>query len=359
MKYKESILKNKLTTDEMEQKKIFKENYYGISKTLVGQKAKYVLNNKSNYEIINFEDEFFIKTNENEYTWSGTVPEGGKMTIVKLSKREAKYRFYEKYSISTMNNSPINNTTIKIPFGYKGGNNEIIKMSCFSKQTKSIKEDKTLKQYEAQFLNTKSNIVQCKIQGELINRCKGEWILDLTDEEVESLIPQDYKENKQDFKQISIQIIKDYNKDHKNDLVQIPDVAKVGKWVHNNIKYNINYTGKSEVKAIDVYNFKEGACEHFTKLYNALLYSLGYKVLFVSGFDIEKKNYYGEEDGHAWSAIKIDGKWLPFDAIWGIFSGKLPVSHIFKSLTAKQFSTKSIGSIKFENPIIRGYYLNK
>ena len=359
MKYKESILKNKLTKDEMEQKKIFKENYYGISKTLVGQKAKYVLNNKSNYEIINFEDEFFIKTNENEYTWSGTVPEGGKMTIVKLSKREAKYRFYEKYSISTMNNSPINNTTIKIPFGYKGGNNKIIKMSCFSKQTKSIKEDKTLKQYEAQFLNTKSNIVQCKIQGELINRCKGEWILDLTDEEVESLIPQDYKENKQDFKQISIQIIKDYNKDHKNDLVQIPDVAKVGKWVHNNIKYNINYTGRSEVKAIDVYNFKEGACEHFTKLYNALLYSLGYKVLFISGFAFEKKNYYGEEDGHAWSAIKIDGKWLPFDAIWGIFSGKLPVSHIFKSLTAKQFSTKSIGSIKFENPIIRGYYLNK
>jgi len=289
VKYKESILKNKLTKDEMEQKKIFKENYYGISKTLVGQKAKYVLNNKSNYEIINFEDKFFIKTNENEYTWSGTVPEGGKMTIVKLSKREAKYRFYEKYSISTMNNSPINNTTIKIPFGYKGGNNEIIKMSCFSKQTKSIKEDKTLKQYEAQFLNTKSNIVQCKIQGELINRCKGEWILDLTDEEVESLIPQDYKENKQDFKQISIQIIKDYNKDHKNDLVQIPDVAKVGKWVHNNIKYNINYTGRSEVKAIDVYNFKEGACEHFTKLYNALLYSLGYKVLFISGFAFEKK----------------------------------------------------------------------
>ena len=149
MKYKESILKNKLTKDEMEQKKIFKENYYGISKTLVGQKAKYVLNNKSNYEIINFEDEFFIKTNENEYTWGGTVPEGGKMTFVKLSKKEAKYQFYEKYSIYTTDNSPINDTTMTIPFGYKGGNNEIIKMSCFSKQTKSIKEDKTLKKYEA------------------------------------------------------------------------------------------------------------------------------------------------------------------------------------------------------------------
>jgi hypothetical protein len=138
VKYKESKLKNKLTKGEIEQQKIFKVNYYGIYKTLVGQKAKYVLNNKSNYEIINFEDEFFIKTNENEYTWGGTVPEGGKTTIVKLSKREAKYQFYEKYSINTIDNSPINNTTMTIPLGYKGGNNKIIKMSIFSKQTKSL-----------------------------------------------------------------------------------------------------------------------------------------------------------------------------------------------------------------------------
>ena len=357
VKYKESILKNKLTKGEKEQKKIFKVNYYGIYKTLVGQNAKYVLKNKSNYEIINFEDEFFIKTNENEYTWGGTVPEGGKLTIVKLSKREAKYQFYEKYSINTIDNSPINDTTITIPFDYEGGNNKIIKMSCFSKQTKSIKEDNTLKKYEVQFHNTKNNIGEWEIQGELINRCKGEWIFDLTDEEIESLIPQDYKTNKQGFKKISIQIIEEYNKTHKNDLVQIPDVAKVGKWVHKNIKYNINYTGRSEVTATDVYNNKEGVCDHFTKLYNALLYSLGYKVLYVYGFAIEKKNCYGEEDCHAWSVVKIDGKWLPFDATWGIFSGKLPISHIFKSFTAKKVSGYTTDSIKYGDRIIKGYYL--
>ena len=79
LKYKESILKSKLTKGEIEQQKMSKVNSYGIHKILVGQNAKYVLNNKSNYEIINFEDEFFIKTNENEYTWGGTVPEGGKI----------------------------------------------------------------------------------------------------------------------------------------------------------------------------------------------------------------------------------------------------------------------------------------
>ena len=217
------------------------------------------------------------------------MPEGGKITNIKLSKREAKYKIYEKYSINTIDNSPINNTTITIPFRYKGGNNKIIKLGCFSKQTQSIKEDNTSKKYEVQFLNTKSNIGECEIQGELINRCKGEWVFDLTNEEIKSLIPQDYKVNKQSFKQISIQIIEEYNRVHKNDIVQIPDVAKVGKWVHKNIKYNINYTGRSDVTATDVINIRQGVSEHFTKLFNAYSIPLDTKFFMLVGVLLKKK----------------------------------------------------------------------
>ena len=39
---------------------------------------------------------------------------------------------------------------------------------------------------------------------------------------------------------------------------------------------------------------------------------------------------------HAWSLIKINGKWLPFDAIWGIFTGKLPICLIFYSYFFKR-----------------------
>jgi len=357
MKYKESKLKNKLTKGEIEQEKMSKLNYYGIHKILVGQNAKFILNNKSNYEIINFEDEFFIKTNENEYTWGGIVPEGGKRTFVRLSKKEAKYKFYEKYSISSIDNSPINNTTLRIPFGYKGGNNEIVKLDYSSKQTKLIKEDNTLKKTEVQFLNTNSNICEFEIRGELINRCKGEWTCYLTDEEIESLIPEDYKSNNQKFKEISTKIIEDYNKQHKNDLVQIPDVAKVGKWVKNNVKYNINYSGRTEITATDTFNNLEGVCEHFTKLFNALVYSLGYKVIYVSGYAIDKKDFFVKDDGHAWSLIKIGEKWLPFDATWGIFSGKLPISHVFKSFSGREFKTKGYDSINIGNTIIKGNYL--
>ena len=60
------------------------------------------------------------------------------------------------------------------------------------------------------------------------------------------------------------------------------------------------------------------------------MYSLGYKVVYVSGYALDKKDHYDTSDSHAWSLFKIDGKWPPFDATWDIFSGKLPVCHVFK-----------------------------
>ena len=33
---------------------------------------------------------------------------------------------------------------------------------------------------------------------------------------------------------------------------------------------------------------------------------------------------------HAWSLINVNGKWYPFDATWGILSGKLAVCHVFQ-----------------------------
>ena len=82
---------------------------------------------------------------------------------------------------------------------------------------------------------------------------------------------------------------------------------------------------------------KKGDCKQYTILFNALLYSLGYKCIYLSGFVIQDKDYFDEGDAHAWSLVKIKDKWLPFDAAseWGIFSGKLPVGHIFQNYFRK------------------------
>ena len=84
------------------------------------------------------------------------------------------------------------------------------------------------------------------------------------------------------------------------------------------------------------------------------MYSLGYKVVYVSGYALDKKDHYDTSDSHAWSLFKIDGKWPPFDATWDIFSGKLPVTHIFKHPDCKGKQTLTYDKIKIEQINVKG-----
>ena len=355
--YKETLLIEKMTQAQREIKSIYFSKIYGISKRLVGQNAKYILINASNYEIINFDEEFFIKSEKSdrsEYHWGGKVPENGKQTIVKLSKKEGHVNFYEKHVMKTIDNSLIKNTVSTIPFCYFDGNNKILNYSYGSRQTQNIRLDQTKKIFEVKYINTNSPIGEFTIKGKLINRCKGEWIINLTNEEIESLIPPDYKSNKESFKKISLEIIKKYDEEHKDDLVVVPNVTKIGKWVKKNIKYDLTYVGLNDITATETYNSRKGVCHHITKLFNAFMYSLGYQSLYILGYAIDKKKSFAIEDSHAWSLIKIDGKWLPFDATWGIFSGKLPVTHIFKHPDCKGKQTLTYDKIKIEQINVKG-----
>ena len=355
--YKEHLLLEKLTQAQREIKSIYFSKIYGLSKRLVGQNAKYILINSSSYEIINFDSEFFIKSEKSdrsEYHWGGKVPENGKETIVKLSKKEANVDFYEKHVFKTIDNSLIKNTFTTIPFCYFDGNNKIINFSYGSRQTKQIKLDNNKKIFEIKYINTNSPIGEFTIKGKLINRCKGEWIINLSNEEINSLIPPDYKSNKEFFKKISLEIIKKYDEEHKDDLVVVPNVTKIGKWVKKNIKYDLTYVGLNDITATETYNSRKGVCHHITKLFNALMYSLGYQSLYILGYAIDKKKNFAIEDSHAWSLIKIDGKWLPFDATWGIFSGKLPVTHVFKHPDCKGKQTLTYDRIKIEQIDVKG-----
>jgi hypothetical protein len=186
------------------------------------------------------------------------------------------------------------------------------------------------------------------IEGELRNRCKGEWIIDLTDEEIEKNIPVEDKLCKFQLENIARKIIKEFDENNGNSDFEFLDFMKIALWVNKNIKYDLNYVGRNDLTSIDIFNLKAGVCDHFTRLSNALLYSLGYKVIYVSGFTPD-----GSEEiingGHAWSMIKIKNKWYPFDSTWGFISGKLPISHIFSTYTFRSDNFESKYPNKLEN----------
>ena len=155
----------------------------------------------------------------------------------------------------------------------------------------------------------------------------------MADEEIDKNIPEKDKECKEQLKTIAESIISNYNENNKDNHFELLDYMKIALWVYHNIKYDKKYRGEEEFTAMDIFEMKKGVCHHFTRLCNALLYSLGYKVIYVSGYAWVYNNVdIGCFTNHAWSIIKIDDKWYPFDSTWGIVLGKLPVSHIFFTL---------------------------
>ena len=331
IKYEQS---NILTENQKKQKKIYREDLYGISKNLKGRFAKFYLIIKNDMEIISFDNEIFTKIKEDEYKIESLIPNEGKITRVILSKKSAKFNLFYKKRIETKNKY-INNTKLILHYYFEEGGNEKneIKIIKETNPPNGIININTIeRQYLIEFNNIQQNYAEVIIKGELINHCTGEYKCNLTEEEIENEIPEEYKTNKDKFKKIADDIINDFNKKYKDDSAKITDIAKIGKWIKKNIIYEEKEKSNS---ALEIYQKKKGVCKQYTILFNALLYSLGYKCIYVSGFVIKNNDYFNLSDAHSWSLVRINNKWLPFDVTWGIFSGKLPVSHVFQNYFQK------------------------
>ena len=357
--YKEFKDLRKYSKGEIEQRKIYRNEYYGLDKSLAGQMAKFCLILKGSFDIVNFKDYFLIRNeknkNEIEYVWGGRVPYEGKRTLIMFSKSEALWSF--KFTSKFHSNQNIKNSIFKIPIEFIGGNNEILNIKTSSPQTSNIILDEENREYIIKYKNTNYNKGEFIIQGELQNKCSGEWFVDLSDDIIEKKMPKDDIICKPQLYKIATEIIKDFDKTNKNNDFKFLDYMKIGMWVHKNIKYDYNYTGRTEFSAVDIYKMKVGVCHHFTKLSNALLYSLGYKVLYVSGYTCKNNKEFNTDSGHAWSLIKLGNKWYPFDSTWGLFSGKLPISHIFGTFFNKSRRTHGSDIIRFDNQSMIGKYI--
>ena len=360
IKYKEIRDSDIITDKGIKQQKIYRTDEYGLDNSLCGANAKYSLILKGNYEIVNFEDYFLIRNTDNnvdvEYMWGGVVPSSGKKTKITFSKREVTWSF--ERVIKFHSNSLIKRTKFLIPIEFVGGNNEIINITPSSPQANSITLDEKKRQYVIKYTDTKYKKAELIIKGEFKNISKGEWNVDLTDKEIEKLIPEDDVKNKDQLKKIAENIIKEFNVEHLDDDFDYLDYMKIGMWVHKNIKYNYGYIGK-KCNALKIYKMKAGVGYHYTRLANALLYALGYKVLYVSGYFCKSGNKFNQYNLHAFSLIKLDDdKWHPFDATWGIFTGKLHVGYVFRMFDNRELEFQYKNNLVFDKNEINGKVIN-
>ena len=131
LKYKERPKFSSMSSQERERYKFYRDGFYGLSENLSGQMGKFRLILKGSFEIVSFKDDFLIRNeknkNEREYIWGGKVPPGGKRTSVKLSTTEALWSIECNTQIISRRGT-LRNTVVKVPMGFVGGNNDIIKL---------------------------------------------------------------------------------------------------------------------------------------------------------------------------------------------------------------------------------------
>ena len=96
---------------------------------------------------------------------------------------------------------------------------------------------------------------------------------------------------------------------------------KIPLWVHKNIVYNRAYTGK-KFSVMEVFNNKAEVRHDITVLSNALLYSLGYKVIYFTGYAAGSSYKFTRSELHAWSLIQINDKRDPFDSTLELYKVK-------------------------------------
>ena len=360
MVYKSTKDLSRLSKGEKEERSIYRYEAFGINSSFAGQMAKLSLILKGSFDIVNFDDYFLIRNtnnlNEVEYIWGGRVPERGNTTTLMLSKKEATWSFC--CSTQFHSNNFLKDSKLYIPIEFIGGNNDIININPHSPQSSNFLMDEENRQYIIEYKNTKYRQAEFLIKGELKNKCKGEWHIDLTDEEIEKRMPPEDVSSKQQLKSIAKKIIEDFDRNNKNKDFEFLDYMKIGLWVKENINYDLNYTGRIELTAMDIYNKRVGVCHHFTRLSNALLYSLGYKVIYAAGYVCQNNNTFKTDTGHAWSLIQLDNKkWYPFDSTWGILTGKLPVGHIFGTFFDKESHIIGYDSARFDGSEMEGKFI--
>ena len=293
-----------------------------------GAICKYTFTSGSNSIIVGLQEDKFVQLNSNTYIYDGNCPSSYIIDYLRLTPYQVTWNVYNEISMSIIQIPSW--VYIKVQKSYFDGSNyNFTKNELLT----SIKENDTLQIDEFYKLTFRN-----------FEKKEGYFKLNLTF----SSSPIFWNVTENDIKNTStdetISLAKDIL---QNDTSSKPDYYKIGKWVYQNIEYNKSYLGK-DLSISEIIELKQGVCHHYSILYNSLLNSIGIETVYASGYSV--KNLNEPTNGrHGWTVAKINGKWIGLDATWGIFSGYLPLCHLFQNFGLSYLTSyNSIeGDVKF------------
>lgn len=296
--------------------KYIKRNWVQIPKFCEGANGVLKVKIDNGMDLYSVHDIFNYNYNDNFYIWTGTVPKNGIAELFEMTLKEGKWLVSTIIDISSKGES-LNGLELEIPNNFIGGNNTILNYNVSTTQGSSndiitVGKDKII----ARFIKYNNTNGFVRIDAKIKNNYNNFYWLNNFDINDTLKINNDY--------------ISTYNtlifNINNEDKTNLPIHIKIAKWVHKNIKYDKSFVGR-DLSSKDILLIKRGVCEHYAILYQDLLRSIGIPAKTVSGisYDFDKNKF----ENHAWVMVNYNSQWLPIDPTWGIYSGKLPISHIF------------------------------
>ena len=323
--FMEIHLKYKYYTNE--DKNIYRQENILLS-FLNNSYCKSIIQIPDNYVVISTNDIYKQSADiKNTYYYQGIINEDKLSELFKLCLEKARWEIEYEYILEAQNN--IKKCEFSMNKIFKGGNLKEIEYNI-NKDGANLIDSGEQYIFKYENLNTNQAKLNFKIK---VENSTSNYYFDGNNEYLTEIPP----EQTQFFSNLAGQIV-------NSDKTDFPDYKKIGKWVYNNIKYNIQLTG-AKFTAMEIYKNKQGVCEHFTILYNTLLTAYGIDAIKCSGYakDITEynakvKKRKDEEnqnedptERHAWTLAKIDGEWVPLDATWNLFDKKVPITHVFEN----------------------------
>ena len=305
--------------------------------------CKYVFNVDINSVIINIEQEKFQAYNESSYFYDDLCSNNFISDVFKISARQITWNYYSEVNVEVESGNP-DSIILSLPINSFGGTNFNYTNATIyytPLKTGSSSNDTYLHSNRVDmvtYYNYEKPQKYQLIKNLTFSSCPNYW--NVTDDDVKNYFKNTSTEQ-------TIALVKEIL---ANDTSDKPDYYKIGKWIHKNIKYEENVT----ISGIEeILKERKGVCSHFTKLYNALLNSIGIKTLQATGFSIKNLETLKRE-GHAWTVAQINGKWIGLDATWNIFSGKIPQCVLFIKFdgTVEPFGFASPSETNYKTNII-------
>ncbi|MDR2778493.1 MAG: transglutaminase-like domain-containing protein [Rickettsiales bacterium] len=305
-----------LDNDEIQKIPYIRRESVDIPKFARGAKANLEVQVPTNMTLYSLN--YLFSRDSEVFRWNGTIGSSGFHDTFAMTREKAKWKVSTDIEIE--DSMGIKNLTIRMPLNYVGGNNEILEYSASNGQMDYIDGNLiriTDDGVEFRFKNFNSKKSFARLEAILLNSYNSfDWENNF-----------DFSTTTEIGKSDSSYLSSVVNEiDSGSNGTDLPIYIRIAEWVHSNMTYDDRLVGV-RMTSRDILKIKRGVCEHYAILYQDLLRAINIPSKTISGlsYNFEKKHF----ENHAWVMVYHNSTWIPIDPTWGIYSGKLPISHIF------------------------------